>query len=482
MNKEFLFLTELDDNKVEQLLAYSSYNDNSLDSIKSKVKQKTTSKRISGVKRIFIIAAVLILGAGAVVAATVDFDRTHILLLGNQAELMYDHGDQKGLVIEADGIEVELVSVMRYEHELAMIIAIRDVAKDRIDGFTTFAALLEYVKDDTINKLQNRSRIDEFDKKTQTYLTILRFALPENNCAKELTLNIPSIFSRLVEVEEKMPNINLYEIVSNHVPTIVIDTDDIRNREHLKTGELHIPFFENVHWTYISNMGFLDGRFHIQIKNEIFIGTKIQITPWLVEPNGTRHGRGRYGSLNVEQRHLSQGYFEYIFEDINDIAQLRGMAFEKSGRGATEFFGEEWSFTFALPEKINSLTIPINEKISLSESEKIFLEKVVLTPLSADMVFLVGEDVEQLDFYAVRETFDDFYDWPFLTYDDGTTVHLHFTIRQYTPLPCPFGSERREINFHHMRGAYLLRDFGIDRAIELDRITSFTIQGMEFKR
>ena len=492
MNKELLFLTELDDNKVEQLLAYSSYNDNSLDSIKSKVKQKTASKRIRGVKRIFIIAAVLILGAGAVVAATIDFDRAYQFLFGTQAEFMHNHGHHKGIVKEADGIEVELVSIMRYEHELVMIVAVRDVVADRLDRSIDLPAVLTYIENGIRRELEPNTSMNDFDEQNKTHFLIMIFNLPNNISVDEFSLEIPYIASRFEWVQEKMPSLNLYEIVSNHVPTIVIDDDDVRNRERLKIGELHIPFFANADWTYISNMGFVGGRFHIQIRNDTVIDLpdillnhqvepRIQITPWLVESNGTRHGRDRFGSPNVGKRYLSPGYFEYIFRDINDIEQLKGTAFEKFGMGFTEFFDGKWAVAFALPEEIDLVTIPINEKILLSESEKIFLEKVVITPLSVNMVFLLDEDVEQLDWNAVYKTFDDFYDWPFITYDDGTTVHIHFTIKQLTPLPCPFDSGRREINFRNNRRSYLLDDFGINRAIELDKIQSFTIQGMEFK-
>ena len=348
MNKELLFLTELDDNKVEQLLAYSSYNDNSLDSIKSKVKQKTASKRIRGVKRIFIIAAVLILGAGAVVAATVDFDRAYQFLFGTQAEFMHDHGHHKGIVKEADGIEIELVSVMRYEHELVMIVAVRDTIGDRLDQTTFFIDRLKYVENGIKNELQFAGRMNEFDEQTQTYLSILTYKLNECFKNKELRLIISQLASK---------------------------------------------------WDWID--------------------------------------------------------------------------------GYTEVFDKEWIIAFESPSEMESLTIPINETILIYANRKLFAEKFIITPLGVELIFL-AEDGRPLTFRA-DDHFENFYDWPFLTYDDGTALHLHFNLRQHTPaLPCPY-NQRREIRFRHDRQRYLLKCFGINRAIELDKIQSFTIQDMEFK-
>ena len=478
MNRELTFLSELNDDRVEQLLAYASYTDNSFENIKSKTKQKAFSKRISGVKRLFIVAAILILGVGAVVAVTVDLDRTYQFLFGTQAEFVYDHGYHLGLVVEAAGIEVELVSVMRYEHELLVIIAVRDTAGNRIDPMTAYGVLLEYTQNGIKNALQSGEWMPSFDDASGTYVMVIEFATPKDADIEELTLTVWSMLSGFMWIDEIEHDIDLYDIMSNHTPTII--PGDAINPTHLKFDEIRIPF-SGFDWTYISNIGFVDGRLHIQVQNESQVLSfqprrmrKAQITPWLVDSYGTTHGR-QMGTGQTNRVYLSGGYYlEYYFHHITDVEQLKGMTLGKLGQGFTELIDEEWVFTFALPDEMDSLTISINEKMPVSINQELFAEKILITPLFINMTFL-SEDANNFRFHS-NSVLDQ---WHYITYTDGTTVPFMFNSGG-PRLHDLNNQERREINLRHTRRGYLA-DWGIDRAIEIDRIRSITIQGMEFK-
>ena len=511
MDKELLLFTELDDESVERLLRYSLYTDKSLDNIKSKVNYKKSliSKGFS--RRILLVAVVLLLGTGAVLAAATNLDRVYQTLFGGQAEYIQDRSHKMELITEAEGIEVEIISMSIYNQDLNMIVLIRDKEGSRIDETTNFFTTIGYDEKDEETSIQYTRNMFNFNEETGELIFVDTAFLPPDVEIKEITYTISFIQSGLIDRFGEV-QIDLYSTVADHIPSTVPASSEYP--KYLTPEETHISFsdidwscvtanskyqklltpeetrilFPEVDWSYISNIGFVDGRLHVQVKDDQL---RMPDYPWLVRgrlsplligSDGTHYIHFENDENEVVREYTLQGrgkkddemYREYVFTNITDIEQLKDMTLAIAGPEHTELIDAEWPLKFKLSSENEPLTIPIKMAMPVAPDKELFADSIVVTPLSVNITFLV-DNINDLD---KTDYLDTLADRQFITYNDGTIFEFRFNGWSNTFLNYPDKSEKKEVHAIHERRNLVTE--GIKGIIEIEKVKSVTIQGMEF--
>jgi hypothetical protein len=335
----------------------------------------------------------------------------------------------------------------------------------------------------------------------------------------EVVYTVTDLRSRRVDRGGPESQIDMYGFVSNHTPsTAVPESPEAEFAKSLTPEETRLPF-SDVDWSYISNMGFVDGSLHIQIKDDPLAINERQskrgrLFPiYLVGSDGTKYDFSRNYQFPLRQywEKDKNTYTEYVFENITDVAQLKGMTLVKEGYEYTETFDmgwsmadyaetidEEWSLKdaglslkFKVPgEAEESLTVPVKKEMPVVNGIELYADSIVVTPLYADVTYLTDNlDTTYLD-QGIGRLFrslgipggvmnfylkDDPNNANFITYDDGTVFEFEllsesFADYSYTP-------GMYEANVRYSKADILSESSDI---IEVDRIKSITLQGVEF--
>jgi hypothetical protein len=477
MNNDLLFFTELDDAKVEQLLKYTSYGSKSLDNIKSRVQQKKSLTRKRVHKRILLAAAALLLGTGTALAATANLDRVYQTIFGGQAEYMRNQGYNMGLVAEAEGVEVELISASLYGQEMTMILSIRDTAGSRIDEATQFARTTARSKNGDLDCF---TAMFDFDSETGEQIRVETVSIPRDVETDEITYTLEFLHGGFV-YRSGVIQIDLHDTVSNHFPSSFQENPEYPKR--LAPDETHIAFSDiGWDWSYISNIGFVDGRLHIQVKDDTWKApyshypARGYIYLALIGSDGKQYVHyDNDDERVVEEYSFRSGgntYREYVFTNIADIGQLKDMELAYAGLfEATEIIDAEWSLAFKLPSESESLVIPVKRSLPVTAGKELFADSIVLTPLSVSMTFPVDDanDFEQRH----PDYFDGLAGKQFLTYEDGTTLEFRFnTWRNWFLHPGSAQKQEARVSYYRPNRAWSV--------IEIGKVKSVTIQGVEF--
>ncbi len=496
MNKDLSFFTELDDEKIEELLCYSSYNDKSLDNIKNRVKQETSPKRKWAPKRILITAAAIILLCAGVVTAATNLDRIYQILFSDHAGYMQNHSQNIGLVSEAEGIEVRLLSALNYDRTLTLVLSIQDKAGDRIDESTKFHSKI-YLdgKEEMIN--QRFTITTSFNEESREFIQVETLKLPMNAEVRELTYTMGDIRSRRVDRSGPENQIDLYGTVLNHIPSTVPEKPE--HPPILAPEETHIPF-SDVDWSYISNIGFIDGCLHIQMKDDPLkldngwtkVGRGWLFPVYLIDSEGRHYGleNERVYHFPVPDWENGDTYAEYVFADITKIEQLKSMTLVKEGYEFTEIIRGKWSMTFPVPSETEFLTIPVKKEIPLKEDKELYADKIIVTPLYVNVTYLYEDSKRDVPIWGGSEYLQDTRN--FITYDDGSLFELNLrsdSFLDYSGTPHEFGQrlfvadsktpEKKEANVRYSKE--IDETTGRLDIIEVNKVKSVTIQGVEFK-
>jgi hypothetical protein len=512
MNKESLFFTELDDERIELLIKQSSYNDKSLDNIKSRVERKISSKGKRVPKRIFIIAAAIVLFSTGVLAAAENLDTLYRMLFYEHTAYMQNHGQNVDIAAEIDGIEVKMLSTFKYAGSLTMVVSIRDTEGNRIDESTAFDALVDFGGEGK-HRLKGAEVLQSaFDGETGEFVRVETVMLPMDFEIGDITYTVANLRSSRVDRGGSERQIDLYGSVLNRTTSTVPESPECP--KHLTPEETHIPF-SDVDWSYVSNMGFVDGVFHIQIKDDPFIinferrkrGWLFPI--YLIDSGGMKYEYDRTYHFPIPQLWDKDtvAYTEYVFDSITDIAQLPGMILVKGGYEYMETFDAGWFFDdytetvdvggpldagwffkFKVPPgEVESLTIPVKKEIPVVKGVELYADYIVVTPLYMNVTYLI-EDLENgllfrsLGITEGMATFDlraDPDNANFITYDDGTIFKFEFQYEEPSFWKYSATSGMYEANVRYSK--LILLSEGVFDIIEVNRIKSVTVQGMEFK-
>ncbi|TJX15436.1 hypothetical protein E9840_03300 [Tissierella creatinini] len=418
---------DLDDKEVEIMLKYvPEYTVENAKNIKNKFAQKARikHKKIPFKKLALVgVIASIVFATTLVYAGIIDINRIYEIVFGEDSEYIESHieplveanestpshgngngGTYGNLVVneaplsiqsEYDGIVMKLISAINDENILRIFATVTDTKGDRLSDsldFTSWGLSQGY-----------GGNISVIDYNNETKTAILMITSLGDDHQGNATLKING-FSTGREFLENLPesNINIGELIKGHTPKIITQ-DDVWKRggggvndmlyeesQLLKFDEMDIKF-DNVDMFSISNIGFVDGLLHMQVKAMLdetaavdgyyikakFVNSENEIVydpeQIIYFESDKKYGYESYGKRPHET------YAEIIYEDITKPEQLYDLSLVIDYMKSPKLSEANWEFSFLIPEKV---TTEYNvERDVYINGEKLSLDMISLSPI-----------------------------------------------------------------------------------------------------
>ncbi len=414
-NKELI--DDLEDKEIEMMLKYvPEYTDDNARNIKDKFTQKSKIKqRKFSFKKWALtgVAALMVLTTTLVYAEIIDISKVYRIIFGENSEYIdsyiepldgsnnitaVDGNNDKEVPLsiqsEYDGIVIKLISAINDENALRIFATATDTKGDRLGGdleFTSWGLSQGYGG--------NLSVVD-YDNRTKTATLMITSLGNDHQGSARLAVNG---FSTGRELLEDLPEskINISELVKGHTPNIIEQTEvwksggggDGKLYEEsrlLKSDEMDIPF-DNVDMFSISNIGFVDGLFHIQAKAKLsgaalvdgyYINAKLVnldkevVYDPIVGINFETDEKYRY---EIHSKEPHDKYTEMIYDTITNPDQLNDLSLTIDYMKSPKITEGNWEFTFMIPEKVTT-DFKVDREIDIN-GEKIRINMISLSPI-----------------------------------------------------------------------------------------------------
>jgi hypothetical protein len=306
----------------------------------------------------------------------------------------------------SDGVSIRLVSVLHGADDLRIFAEATDLTGNRIDGDTVF--------DDWGFSRGHGGNISVvgYDEATKTAALMIT-SLGENEPG-EATLNINGYTNgRIFREGAAESDLDVYSLLQNHAPGLLpserlwenggnfrkiggtpqsqAGKELVENTGLLKPDEMSLGF-DNIDWAVISNIGFVDGRLHIQTKTAPAPECRnVLASINFVNQSGEVVYNGRLFIGFTDTKDEGEGsdrrletiaqYKEMIYKDVTDIEQLKGLTatidYLREG-AATK---GEWSFVFRVPEKSTADINVFNDVVIGGKTVR--PDKISISPPSA---------------------------------------------------------------------------------------------------
>jgi hypothetical protein len=207
-----------------------------------------------------------------------------------------------------------------------------------------------------------------------------------------------------------------------------MDWESMKKSSLLQYDEMDIKF-NNTDMYSISNIGFLDGTLHIQIKIRVN-GAVLDYGHYLTVKFINRDGNvvfsqsanvnffhdKKYGSSN-HINELEYEYNEIIYEGVTDPKQLDNLTVAIDYMEYPKAIEGNWSFTFMIPDSA-AAAIPVGREISIN-GDKVAVDSVFLSPLALTVHLHRNMSKEYMHSDEV-----------YVEYADGSTVKLDYSYIQ----------------------------------------------------
>ena len=204
------------------------------------------------------------------------------------------------IISEDNGIKMEVVSVMNDGETAIIYLTLQDLTGNRVDkSFWLYNYHIE-CDGENITCLPYLPELLNYDEATNTATVRLIADIIDSGIdtlnGKKITVYVEEFFSNKQEFDDFDTGINLSEI-TDEVNTVKVDMCDFfgdamswlmhegffeeqkQTIDILKPNELHIPI-PGVDFAYISNIGIIDGRLHVQMCRN-YSTTSMFITDYL---------------------------------------------------------------------------------------------------------------------------------------------------------------------------------------------------------
>ncbi|MCL2323677.1 MAG: hypothetical protein FWC47_16420 [Oscillospiraceae bacterium] len=398
----------LDDNQIDELLKFvPEYSDENSDNIKNKFYKKIKNKARYRIKRPSIIAAsialVIVLSSGLVYAGVksgvIDLNAIYTRIFGDNADYMSQYAKIIEGGSEYDGIKLDLLSAVREQDKLVVYFTLTDLTGDRLKNSSEFFNKMDVFRSLRIDSKPGYSRLLNYDEKTKTatfeITSSTMYGVGTNDTA---TINLKYFLSGFNYKSNLIENqLDIYSLISNNEAESIPITDYLASgygfdnltkskyadNPHriniLMENNLIIPF-SNIDWSKISNIGFIDGELHIKTVLDDDSFNNINSLSF-IDKNGnkiyTNQSDVKY--LPHPSYYLNK-YHEFIFEDINDISQIKDLKLCLDVSEYGEYIEGNWEAKFTVPSETKKIETPVKDNLMLCDKE-VFVDKIVLSPL-----------------------------------------------------------------------------------------------------
>ncbi len=461
-------ISRLDDKQIEELAQYAPQcTEQSLDNIKNIFLTKTHSKKKPAPKKKMLfaasIAAAFLLFSGFVYAGIIDLNKIYEMAFGNSAEYMSQYGTIINGGNSDNGIQLNLLSAIKDEDKMLVFFNLTDTSEDRL------SATMDLYDSWALDQGNGGNcRLLSYDENTKTASFVITSVGASTN--KTATLTIKSFLKSLEFRKNLKENgIDIISALSDYKPEVIpfsqvrgdgigagiaqeskysLSDDSLDNFKVLQADQVAIEF-QNINWSTISNVGFIDGELHIQTKPIDNTFSNI-MNMHFVDENNTPVFTNEL-SINYGKRVNGTGgaYDEFVFENIKEISQLQNLRLVIDVAEYGDYFTGNWSASFKVPPQARKITIPVQDTIMLA-NEAIKADIITLSPLGLTIQYKT----------EILNPTGDNTDKAFITYNNSTVVD--------------FQSKSRGVNEKNCTYTFS------DPIIEIEKVVSVTINEKEF--
>lgn len=376
------FIHDLDDKEIDMMLKYvPEYTADNARNIKNKFAQKAKIRqREFSFKKLALVSVVasMIFVTTLVFAEVIDISKIYRIIFGENSKyieqyiepLVVEKEAPLSIQSEYDGIVIKLISALNDENVLRIFATVTDTEGDRLGEDLEFTSWgLDQGHGGNVS-------IIDYNNTTKT-ATVMITSLG-NNHQGSATLTVNG-FSTGREFLEDLPerNINIGELLKGHTPKIIsqdevwkrggggYDSELYEESRLLKSDEIDIKL-DNVDMFSISNIGFVDGLFHIQAKAKLrdaalvdgyYINTKLVNTDKEIVYDSAAHINfitDKKYAYQSESTKPHDEYSEIIYDTITKPEQLNDLSLTIDYMKSPKITEGKWEFSFMIPKKVTT--------------------------------------------------------------------------------------------------------------------------------
>lgn len=341
-----------------------------------------------------ILSLTIVTGAAAAIGV-IDLSSILQFLSGDRINILRPVNKTS----EDQGIRIQTLGAVRDGSTTEIYVTLKDLTEDRVNNS------LDVYDFHVSGGRAHNAQLVHYDAAEKT--AIVRFLVQGKRLSNRMSVQISSFLSGAHKEEDYDSGLNLSELLSkkqqNEVDTLDPLEDWINgwggeSAQELSEQEfIHVLRQEQTHiklpgidWMYISNIGFIDGKLHIQINPDDEMGRYNHGYFFFTDDRGNKQdipmNSVSYGSYIKGGTRYGGDYEEYIF-DISDISQLNNLRLKGDFTSYDQFVTGKWETTFDLKQDSLSKT----GKATLMLDEEIRTEIVV----SSLGVTLMGKGINQ---------------------------------------------------------------------------------------
>ena len=317
-------------------------------------------------KRISILTAVFLCVALTICVSATTIPSVNRLLAFINPEIAFMLQPIE-LSCEDEGIKVEVIAAMNDDEQVIMYLAVQDLTGDRIDETLWFRQF------SLTGASMSGYEVIDYDETTKTALLYLNSGGMENLNGKKISIKFGNLLGKSIR------HSNNTGICINDIPeipdseTLPFDwqdggrgrgegdgSEEFMSREtlrNLKIGTLDIPL-KDIDNMSISNIGFIDGELHVQIK--------IYPTPYplyerlyICDSNGEEVavslGDISFGITSFSDKKTDYYFREFVFDVTNLNLEESFLTFESLGM---DYYIEgNWETTFKIQSESEIKTV-----------------------------------------------------------------------------------------------------------------------------
>lgn len=299
---------------------------------------------------------------------------------------------------EYDGIELKTLAAINDDDMVYIYFTLTDLKENRIDSKID---IYDFVVKNTMGL---NCEVIGFDEATKTATLRITGSGGRKLNGKNLSMRIDSFLTG-AKRHEFDTGLNLAEIIydAKNTETEFISLDRItggsysqdtsKNKkiELLKKDELSVSI-PGLDWLVISNIGFVNGKLHIQVNPDSNMGRfnhgYFYFADTMGDPVHYNTENIYFGEYKLGNITHGGGYIEYIF-DISDIKELEGLKLMGAFTVYDRYISGKWENRFTVNSIGGSKEIDTNIAI-----EGATIKKVVLSPLGINFV-AQGEPIDK---------------------------------------------------------------------------------------
>lgn len=434
------FIHDLDDREIDMMLKYvPEYTADNARNIKNKFmdKVKIRQRKFSFKKLALVsVAASMMFVTTLVFAEVIDISKIYRIIFGENSKyieqyiepVVVEKETPLSIQSEYDGIVIKLVSAINDENVLRIFATVTDTKGDRLGEDLDFTSW-------GLNQ-GHGGNINVIDYNNETKTAIVMITSLGNNHQGNATLTVNG-FSTGRELLEDLPerNINIAKLLKGHTPEI-ISQDEVWKRggsgydnkiyeetRLLKSDEMDIKF-ENVDMFSISNIGFVDGMLHIQVKAKLrdvalvdgyYINTKLVNSEKEIFYDSVAHISfitDKKYAYQSDSREPHDAYSEIIYDSITKPEQLDDLSLTIDYMKSPKITEGKWEFSFMIPKKVTT-EYYVGREMYINGS-KLRIDRISLSPIG--ITIHLPENLS-----ADYNNSDEVY----VEYTDGTIIELN---------------------------------------------------------